>query len=249
MNSVSTKYKSLLTSLVIHLSIVGIVLSLYIIYAEKKKCETCVCVNLQATHYEEPKPLKKIEPQKVSKPLVKAKPIVKKKPAPVVKKKLVPANKVIVVNEKIVPPVVEEPLVVILEPLEEVSQDKPLVQEEAVQQEVVAKSVVVQEKRPVPVVKVSPEVEYMNENLAIINALIKRNLSYQRMAKKRGMQGKAFVLFTIDKEGNIIEISASGEVASILKKSALKTVKKASSSFPHPSEVLTLQIPIVYKLH
>jgi len=38
-------------------------------------------------------------------------------------------------------------------------------------------------------------------------------------------------------------------VASILKKSALKTVKKASDDFPHPSQVLTLQIPIVYKLH
>ena len=98
-------------------------------------------------------------------------------------------------------------------------------------------------------VKVACDKQYMQDNIALINALIKQNLYYPRIAKKRGMQGKAMVSFTLDTDGEILEIKALGSLASILSKAAIKTVQKASESFPHPKEVLALQIPIVYKLN
>jgi protein TonB len=190
--------------------------------------------------------VKKVVVKPISKPLVKPTPIVKKKIIPVVKKKTVPVKEVLAVEE---PMVIEKEIELTPVVVEEIAVVEPEVVEEVKQEHVVAKAMLTQMQEIIPVVNVTPEEQYMDENLAIINALIKRNLSYPRLAKKRGLQGKAMVLFTLDKEGNIVEISASGEVASILKKSALKTVKKASNSFPKPSQALTLQIPIVYKLH
>lgn len=244
MNSVGLKYKSLLTSLFIHLFIALLLTVAYKQYEERKH-ETRVCVNLQALHYVEPKPVKQVVPKKVSKPVSKPKPLVKKKIVPLIKKKTVLVKKVDVVEETLS---IEKEIDLLPVEVEEVVAVKPLVVEEIKQELVKAQARVVQPEVPLPIVNITPEEAYMDENLAIINALIKRNLSYPRIAKKRGLQGKTMVLFTLDKEGNIVEISASGEVASILKKSALKTVRKASDSFPHPSEVLTLQIPIVYKL-
>jgi len=248
MNSVGIKYKSLLTSVFIHFFIALLLTAVYKQYQEKK-CETRVCVNLKALHNVEPKPLKKEQKKSITKPIVKkiplAKPVVKKKIVPIVKKKSVPVKKLVVEPEAFV--VKKE---VELKPVEiQEIQKVAVVEEEEVQKVVEAKSILVEPQERIPVVHLSPEQEYMDENLAIINALIKRHLSYPRLAKKRGLQGKALVKFTIDKEGEIIEIAASGQLASLLKKSALKTVQKASLSFPHPSEVLTLQIPIVYKLH
>ncbi|MFC2073915.1 energy transducer TonB [Campylobacterota bacterium] len=98
-------------------------------------------------------------------------------------------------------------------------------------------------------VKVACDKQYLQDNIALINALIKQNLYYPRIAKKRGMQGKAMVSFTLDTDGEILEIKALGSLASILSKAAIKTVQKASVSFPHPKQVLALQIPIVYKLN
>lgn len=97
--------------------------------------------------------------------------------------------------------------------------------------------------------ELSYEARYMQDNIALINALIKQNLNYPRLAKKRGLQGKAIVSFTINTKGEVTGIEASGEAAAILKKSALKTIEKASTSFPHPETTLALQIPIVYKLN
>lgn len=96
--------------------------------------------------------------------------------------------------------------------------------------------------------KIACEKQYVQDNIALINALIKENLYYPRIAKKRGMQGKAMVAFTLSTEGEIVEIKALGGIASILSKAAIKTIQKAAESFPHPKVDLSLQIPIVYKL-
>ena len=98
-------------------------------------------------------------------------------------------------------------------------------------------------------VKVTGEKQYMQDNIALINALIKQNLYYPRIAKKRGMQGKVMVFFTLNTKGEVMDIKALGEIASILRKAAIKTVEKAAQSFPQPKEVLALQIPITYKLN
>jgi len=245
MNSVGIKTKSLLTSLFIHLFIALVLTTMYVKYQDRTH-ETRVRVNLQALHYVEPKPVKKVVVKPISKPLVKPTLVVKKKITPVVKEKTVPVKEVLAVEE---PMVIEKEVEITPVVVEKVAVIEPETVEEVQQEQVFAKAMVTQTQEPIPIVNITPEEQYMDENLAIINALIKRNLSYPRIAKKRGLQGKAMVLFTLDKEGNLIEISASGEVASILKKSALKTVKKASYSFPKPSQALTLQIPIVYKLH
>ena len=244
MNSVTIKYKSLLTSLFIHLFIALMITAMYMKYQEKTY-ETRICVNLQALHYVEPKPMKTVVPQKVSKPFTKSKPIAKKI-IPIVKKKVVPVKEIPVVETVILEKEIELTPVAVDEVKETVVVDT---HDEVMQKELLAQAITTQNEPLVPVVNLSPEEVYMDENLAIINALIRKNLSYPRIAKKRGLQGRALVFFTIDKNGDITEIHASGEVASILKKSARKTVEKASSSFPHPQEVLSLQIPIVYKLH
>ena len=243
MNSVGLKYKSLFTSLFIHLFIALALTAIYMKYQEKTR-ETRMCVNLQALHYVEPKPVKAVMPQKKSEPIVKPRPVVKNKIRPSVKKKVIPVKKVAVVEAVIL----KKEVVLTPVAIEEVKKIASVEPEEVVQKQVEAKAVVAQTTEMNPIVNVTAEEAYMDENLAIINALIRKNLSYPRVAKKRGLQGRALVFFTIDKNGDITEIRAFGEVASILKKSARKTVEKASSSFPHPAQVLSLQIPIVYKL-
>ncbi len=96
--------------------------------------------------------------------------------------------------------------------------------------------------------RIACEKQYMHDNIALINALIKENLYYPRIAKKRGIQGKTMVAFTLNTKGEISEIKALGDIASILSKAAIKTIQKAAASFPHPKVELSLQIPIVYKL-
>ncbi len=96
--------------------------------------------------------------------------------------------------------------------------------------------------------KIACEKQYVQDNLALINALIRQNLYYPRIAKKRGMQGKAMVAFTLNTKGEVIDVKTLGEIASILSKAAVKTIRKAAASFPHPKVDLSLQIPIVYKL-
>ena len=67
------------------------------------------------------------------------------------------------------------------------------------------------------------------------------------MAKKLGIQGIALVTFTLTTSGKVINIQTSG-AKSILLKSAKKTIIEASSSFPRPSQNITISVPISYKL-
>lgn len=248
MNSASLKYKSFFYSLAIHLALGIIVLSMYL--KQDEKHEVYSLVNLKSMQICTPeiaKPLVKelIKPKqqarvkkrsvkpvkKISKPIIKPK--IAKKTVPVIS---VPVEEVVLIE----PEVTET-----LEKLEEVE-----VQEE--EKEVLAEKEVLEESTPLVSVsepEISYEAQYMQDNIALINALIKKNLSYPRLAKKRGLQGKTMVSFTLNMEGEVLDIEALGILSSILKKSAIKTVEKASSSFPKPSQVLALRIPIVYKLH
>jgi len=248
MNSASVKYKSFFYSLAIHLAIGIIALGVY--FKPDKEHEVYSLVNLKSMHICTPaisQPVKKVQAKpkqikqvkrEVVKPLKK---IVKPTPKPVIAKKTVPLK--------------SEPLkeVVFVKP-EPVQPEKELQEPVEVQEEVIQKTQVAMEEETAPVVAVSEpelsyEAQYMQDNIALINALIKKNLSYPRLARKRGLQGKAMVSFTLNEEGEVSDIEALGILSSILKKSAIKTVKKASNSFPHPSQVLALRIPIVYKLH
>jgi len=245
MNSASLKYKSFFYSLAIHLVLGLIVLSLYL--KEDEKHEVYTLINL--------KNLKICVPsvcEPLAKEIIQAKKIPREKKQKTVKKVSKPQKKPVPV--KMVIPLKAEPVaeVLFLE-VEAVPPSQDTKENLEVQEEVVAE-MEVQVKESTPVVAVSEpsisyEAQYMQDNIALINALIKKNLSYPRLAKKRGLQGKAMVSFTLNKEGEVLDIEALGTLSSILKKSAIKTVQKASSAFPHPSEVLALRIPIVYKLH
>lgn len=258
MNSASLKYKSFFYSLAIHLALGIIVLSVYLnkedehdVYClvDLKSMKICTPDIAEPLVKESIKPKKssqvkkqskiKREPkkhvQKITKPIVK--PVIAKKTIPLQSE---PVQEVVLVDKEII------------EPTKELEKEFEL--ENEVQEELVAQEEPVLEKESTPVLavsepKVSYEAQYIQDNIALINALIKKNLSYPRLAKKRGLQGKAMISFTLNMEGEVLDIEALGVLSSILKKSAIKTVKKASSSFPRPSQVLALRIPIVYKLH
>lgn len=247
MNSANLKYKSFFYSLAIHLALGLIVLSVYL--KEDEKHEVYSLINLKSMQICTPD---------ISEPLIKEaikpkkQPRIKKEHVKPIKKISKPILKPVIVQKTV--PIPSEPInkLVFVEP--EFTQPLEKLEKEAeVQEEVIAqREVVVEESTPVVSVsepRISYEAQYMQDNIALINALIKKNLSYPRLAKKRGLQGKTMVSFTLNIEGEVLDIEALGALSSILKKSAIKTVKRASSSFPHPSEVLALRIPIVYKLH
>lgn len=255
MNSAGLKHKSFFYSLSIHMFFALIVFFIYI--KQDKEHETYSLVNLNSMticspavqsapdsstlkvrHTKTPPPEVAAEKKTVVKKAVKAhKPVVKKV-------ETAPLKTVAMVEEKSVPQPVQEEIVQEEETLEASEQESaPPVMEEASEQEQSAQTVVSSEPEP------SYEAQYMEDHIALINALIKKNLSYPRLAQKRGLQGKTMVSFTLGMDGKISDIEALGFIASILKKSAIKTVQKASSSFPHPKETLALRIPIVYKLY
>ncbi len=254
MNSIGLKYKSLFYSLSAH-ALLGLLLVLVYVKQEKAH-EVHSLVKLSAIHFSSPVSQATPKPQvqtpmaqkarrapsetvvqkrEVPTPPVKAKaPAVKKvepaKPLPIVEKKV--ENKEEKAVQKLVEPAETEqepdtPELTVLDSAQ--TKSAPLV--------------------ATPEPKLSYEAQYMEDNLALINALIKKNLSYPRLAKKRGLQGKTMVSFKLNKDGEVTAIEALGVAASILKKSAIKTIRRASSSFPHPHETLALQIPIVYKLN
>ena len=81
-----------------------------------------------------------------------------------------------------------------------------------------------------------------------INEIIRRNLKYPANARRRGIEGRVLVRFTIANRGKAVEIriiESSG--ASILDKASLETI--AGCSFPPPPvDSMTLDIPIIYRL-
>lgn len=258
MNSSGLKYRSFFYSLSIHMFFALIIILIYI--KQKQEHETYSLVNLNSMticspavqsapdsstlkvrHTQTPPPEitseKKTVVKKVKKVVQAKKPVVKKV-------ETAPLKTVAMLEEKNVPQPVEEEVVEEEKNLEASEQQSaPPVMEEASLEEQNAQTVV--SAKPA----VSYEAQYMQDHIALINALIKKNLSYPRLAQKRGLQGKTMVSFTLGMDGKISDIEAMGFIASILKKSAIKTVQKASSSFPHPKETLALRIPIVYKLY
>ena len=244
MNSVPVKYKSLFYSLSIHLLMALVIIAIYM--KQDQKHEVHSLVRLSAVHFSSPAvqtvPTPELKTPKVKqakalppKKAVKKREVVKQTPKP----KPLPVKTVEVAQ---LTPVIEEK-VKVQEPVEPVEEQAIAVNTESAQSvEEVAQVLVTQEP------KLSYEAQYVQDNIALINALIKKNLSYPRIAKKRGLQGKTVVSFVLNEEGEVINIEAFGNLTSILKKSAIKTIQKASSSFPHPKMTLALSLPVVYTL-
>ena len=254
MNSLSLKSKSLFYSIVAHLSIALIVV---ILMYTSQETSSCACgstmkmtkLNLASIPLEQtPEKFEKVtqEEKTISKPVAKTQYEIKKiiKPTrPALKQVELKAveKKVLVAKEEKKIQTLEKPKTEV----SKVNQVKKVKETIVAQDNAQQSATAVQSENDL---KIACEKKYMQDNVALINALIKQNLFYPRLAKKRGMEGKAMVSFVLNTHGEITQINALGEIASILSRAAIKTVQKAAASFPHPKASLSLQIPIVYKL-
>lgn len=253
MNSLSLRSKSLLYSVSVHLAIAFVVVAL-MYKAQESSCAcgstmTMTKINLASLPLEQiPEQFDDVSQEKktVSKPQKKLEKEIKK----VVKPKE-PALKQVELKDIQKAPVVAKKVEELEKPEEPKQETAKETVEKKVKETMVARTNAQKNASAVASendLKIACEKQYVQDNIALINALIKQNLYYPRIAKKRGMQGKAMVAFTLNTEGEIIDIKALGGIASILSKAAVKTIQKAAESFPHPKVDLSLQIPIVYKL-
>ena len=97
--------------------------------------------------------------------------------------------------------------------------------------------------------EVSPEDAYIEEHINEIMALLKKNLYYPRMARKRGIEGRVLVRFKLSANGDIENITVLETEREILARAAVTTIERLEGRFPLPKETLTLNVPIVYRLH
>ena len=241
------KIKSFLYSLSFHGGLVGAILLLIIYSSETKKvtAEKRHVVKLSQVAIAKPVP-KQVEkvikkptppkkkrkpPKKVKKKVVK-KPIKKRAPP----KKIVPVKKAPpIVKEKIIEtevveePVVEEPKEVVVTPTEPVTLTPAIV-------------------KKIAAPAVTAEDAYVQKHIAEIMVLLRENLYYPRMARKRHMEGKVVVSFTLLKNGKIIDIKIVEAKKKLLGKAAVTTIERLRGKFPLPDETLHLKVPIMYRL-
>jgi protein TonB len=247
---------SLLISLLIHSILISLVFFLYTSYTPKKKILQEKRVLIQLTTILKEKALPKqphkeivaskkkvitlpIQKKTVKKKNIKKKSIKKKSiKKKAVTKKYIPKKKssqkkIIVVKKKI-------------------AVTKTLVKKEVKQQTIIPKQII---QKTTPTKTETKEEKnaklqqnYINENLLKIRTLIKNNLYYPRRARKKHIVGDVIVKFTLSKDATISSIVIIHSEHKILSKSAIRTIKNLSSSFPKPKEELTLQVPINYSL-
>lgn len=244
MNSIRLKHKTLFYSIFIHILI--IILIAFLVYWVDKMNRNYVLVDLDSVDISSPALDCFCEPEVKEVKVEEASPVTTAEVTPIKKKIKKSSKQEIVLKKK-----VEVAQVVPLSMPQEVKKVEKPIEEEAVVKQVKSLKTSIEKSSSSIVTNkqsISYEARYMEDNLALINAMIKKNLSYPRIAKKRGVQGKVIVFFTLNLDGTLSDIKTSGEVASILKKSAVKTIEKASVHFPSTKETLSLQIPIVYKL-
>ena len=225
-------FSSFFISLISHVVIIAL---LFLLYKEYKTTvvaqddEHIVCVQLSCMHEKSTPPSilkqeQKIPPKKIKKQikkkLVKAKII--SKPIPIVIPKV--AKQEVAVKKNVVP--------------------KP--QKIAVQKSVKTKKIETT-KKEIKEVK-SPKKEYVEEHLSEIIALIQDNLYYPRRARKRGVQGKVIIRFTLSKNAEVSEIKVLSSKSDILSRGAIKTIENIEYKLPKPKQKLTFNVPILYSL-
>ncbi len=203
-------------------------------------------VKVQKEHVKVPKKQVKVPKKQVKVPKKQLK--VPKKH--LVKKRAKPKPHVTKIPKKILPPDK-------VETLEQESEVKILSEEKIVQQktseEIVSecpnkmahKNAEKEKNRQ----RESLQSQYVNMHLATIAQLLQENLYYPRRARKRGIEGKVIVKFTLQKDAEVIDIIILSSENDILSRGARKTLQNLSGEFPKPDEALTLTVPISYSLH
>jgi periplasmic protein TonB len=94
----------------------------------------------------------------------------------------------------------------------------------------------------------SPEKQYLKEHFLYIKNCIQSNISYPRMARKMGWQGRVLISFIICSDGSVKDIriiESSG--FKVLDKNAVEVIQKVAP-FPRPPVAAELIIPVIYKL-
>lgn len=94
----------------------------------------------------------------------------------------------------------------------------------------------------------SPEKQYLKEHFLYIKNSIQNKISYPRMARKMGWQGRVLISFVVCKDGSVKDIQiieSSGFKA--LDKNAVEVIQKVAP-FPKPPVSAELIIPVTYKL-
>ena len=94
----------------------------------------------------------------------------------------------------------------------------------------------------------TPKEKYLEEHLKVIAQLLRKYLYYPKRARKRRIEGKVHVEFTLLKNGTIEGINVIKGSKDILNRAAVTTIKKLSGKVPKPTESITIEIPIVFRL-
>ena len=241
------KRRSLLYSLLLH----GVAVVLFVLLVLMVSEETEVVqekrhvVKLSQLHVaptvttkKKVSPPKKVRPVKKKKRVVKKK--VQKKP---VKKKHIPKKIVPVKKVSIVEPVVEEP-----EVIEKLVEPEPKEVVVTPTEPATLSPAAVEEVEAPPTPESSPEDIYIKAHISAIMALLRKNLYYPRMARKRHMEGKVVVRFELMQDGSIKNIIIVEAERELLGRAAVTTIERLEGKFPLPSEPLLLHVPIMYKL-
>ncbi len=99
-----------------------------------------------------------------------------------------------------------------------------------------------------PMIKSTQE-RYLDEHLQVISQLLRRYLYYPKRARKRHIEGTVVLVFELLKNGDIgtIHIKKSSSRA-ILDRAATKTILKLSGKVPKPPKMISIEIPIQFRL-
>lgn len=216
-------YSFFLTSFLYGLVFTGVLYSYDTLFIKNRVKEKTI--NLNFVSLVEQEKIVKKEPtvkKEVPKKEVEEKKISKK----VIKKKIIKKK---VLKKEAVKKVVEKKIITKKTEKEE----KKIVEKE---QEFIQKSI-----------KKTYEQDFLNEHLKQIVVLIQKNIKYPKRAKRLNIQGKVLIRFKILTNGEIREIkSISGHT--LLIKSSLEAIEKASKSFPKVKKDIVIKVPIQYTL-
>jgi len=90
--------------------------------------------------------------------------------------------------------------------------------------------------------------EYIKAHFLYIKEGIQNNITYPRLARKMGWEGKVVVSFVITEDGMVIDVKiVESSGFSLLDNNAIKTIKK-TAPFPKPPVRAEMILPITYQL-
>jgi len=90
--------------------------------------------------------------------------------------------------------------------------------------------------------------EYIKAHFLYIMDDIQKNISYPRLARKMGWEGKVVVSFVICEDGTVVNIKiVKSSGFALLDKNAVESIKKAVP-FPSPPVRAELVVPVSYRL-